>query len=138
MLFNSKGYVYCPICGSLFAPSAYLNSIFTDNPRANYLAHLTMHYRHKHINYYNKWVHYHSYYRDYDKFKIVVNNRAKRNILRKCKKFLKEHKFTVRDFAALQHTDAKTLKLARKVLGKGSFSPKKEDKIVTPRLESFN
>lgn len=134
-LFNSEGLVYCPLCNSFFAPSAYLNSVFIDNPKVNYLAHLTMHYRHRHIRYYNRWVGYHSRYRDYDSFKIEVNNRAKRNILRKCKKFLREHKFTVQDFVRLRHTDQKTLDLAHKILGGTPVYLDKPKKRVT--LDSF-
>lgn len=134
-LFNSEGLFYCPLCKSFFAPSSYLNTIFTDNPKSNWLGQNVMHYRHNHVNYYNRWVYYHSFYRDYETFKTDVNNRAKRNILRKCKDFLKEHKFTANDFAELKNTDQKTLDLAHKLLGGKPVYLGKSKKTVT--LDSF-
>lgn len=90
---------------------------------------MVTHYRHTHIRYYNRWVHYHSRFRDYETFKTTVNNRVKRNILRKCKPFLKQNGFTVQDFEALQGTDDKTLKLAVKILG-GRTTPRPTKEVT--------
>jgi hypothetical protein len=116
MLINNQGEFYCPLCKRFFQGRPYLSTVFSDE-RPLWLSNMVTHYRHNHINYYNRWVHYHSRYRSYESFKAKVNNRAKRNIIKKCKEFLKDHHFTVNDFAALQNTDEKTLKLAGKILG---------------------
>lgn len=113
---NENEAIYCPICKSWCNGSEYLRGVFSD-PKPYWLACMVTHYRHNHIRYYNRWVHYHSRHGRYDWFKAQVNNRIKRNILGKCKKFLREHRFTVQDFALLQNTEQKTLDKAHKILG---------------------
>jgi len=58
-----------------------------------------------------------SAYYSYDDFKYIVNERAKRQILRFCKKFMKHHNFTLDDLLALKGRDEQTIKLYIKYLG---------------------
>lgn len=114
-LLDGKGLVYCPLCDDHFSESEYLQTVFTD-VKSRWLANMVTHYRHEHVNYYNNSVGYVSVYHDYDQFKHLANERAKRQILRKCLTFLKQHTFVPSDFKALQGTDDKTLALAERLL----------------------
>ncbi len=134
MLINDQGAFYCPLCKGWFRRSGYLDTVFSE-PKLLWLSNMVCHYRHEHIMYYNRWVHYYSYHYNYEKFKTNVNNRAKRNIIRKCEDFLRYHRFTPQDFAELQNTDQKTLDLAHKILGGTPVYLDKPKKITT--LDSF-
>lgn len=123
-LIGPLGNVCCPICNSWFPGSFYLSTVFSE-PRQLWLANMVTHYRHEHVSYYDRWVGFQSIFYGYQRFKRLVNNRAKRQILRKCKQFLTDHGFRCEDFAALQGTDQKTLDLAFKILG--------GNRIVIPR-----
>ena len=52
----------------------------------------------------------------YEKEKMVRNERAKRQILRKCQPFLIENNFIFEDFLELKNTDDSTIKLAKQKL----------------------
>lgn len=112
----------CPICGRHFTPSEYLVKVFTDNPKALFIANLVTHYRHKHITSWNKcWGENGNYYRrdwfcDYAKEKQKVNERAKRQIIRKAADTLIKLGITSATFKCLQYTDEKTFALAGKKL----------------------
>jgi len=112
----------CPICGERVNRSDYLEEIFKEVPKVNYLAHIITHYRHHHITSWNKcWGQGGKYYRgnwfgDYDEEKKKVNNRAKRQIIRKGKDVLKRLSIKSSDFQKLENTDSKTLELAVKIL----------------------
>jgi len=108
---------YCPLCDRYYPTSEYLETVFSDR-RAEYVANMVTHYRHHHINYYNDSVEYVSRFHDYDTFKEMVNNRAKRQIIRKTKDYLRENGITSDVFAELQSTDEKTMELAERVLGR--------------------
>ena len=82
--------VYCPICKSFLfnEKSDYLLKI-TKNSYIDYsMLFLVTHYRHNHINYYDRSWKYPKYreknkeYSYYDEFKYIVNSRAKRQIAR--------------------------------------------------------
>jgi hypothetical protein len=113
----------CPICSRKVNNSEYLNEVFMDKPEVNYLAHLVTHYRHDHITSWNKcWGRHGASYRsnwfgDYDLEKCKVNERAKRQIIRKCSRILKMIGIKSEHFMELQNTEPKTLELANKVLG---------------------
>jgi hypothetical protein len=83
---------------------------------------MVTHYRHNHIESWNKcWGRNGSRYRnnwfgDYEEEKIKVNERAKRQILRKGLPILKELDIRPEHFERLQHTEIKTLELAKKLL----------------------
>jgi len=115
------GHVFCPLCNETFEESEYLRTVFGE-VKQRWLANLVTHYRHEHVNYYNNGVGYVAAFHDYDSFKHQANERAKRQILRKCKQFLITHGFTSVDFSALQGTDPKTLELAERLLPKSNTS----------------
>lgn len=112
----------CPICERKAEQSDYLNQIFNDEPEVNYLAHLVTHYRHNHIESWNKcWGRHGGRYRsnwfgDYDDEKKKVNERAKRQIIRKGKNVLNQLGITPEHFERLQNTEEKTMEIARKSL----------------------
>ena len=118
---NNGKLTYCPLCGKYFESSEYLNSIFK-NENSRWLANMVTHYRHTHITSWNKcWGHNGGFYRsgwfkDYDVEKSLVNERAKRQIFRKCKNYLKENNFMKEDLIALQGNADETINLFEKLL----------------------
>ena len=129
----------CPICARKVEQSDYLNQIFKDEPEVNYLAHMVTHYRHNHIESWNKcWGRNGSRYRnnwfgDYEEEKIKVNERAKRQILRKGLPILKELDIRPEHFERLQHTEIKTLELAKKLLNPFDTSRENATKPIKVR-----
>lgn len=123
MYFEHK-FLKCPNCGYRFECSPFLAKIFKTQPKVEFLANLVTHFRHNHLTSWNKcWGRYGGAYRrgwfgNYDEEKTLVNERQKRQILRKCKQFLIEHEFTSEDFTKLQNTTQETIDLAIKILGK--------------------
>lgn len=117
-----ENYVYCPLCDEYFMESDYLNSVFSNKKKASWLANMVTHYRHHHITSWNKcWGKYGSRYRsnwfgDYDEEKKKVNERAKRQIVRKATSFLSYHKICINEFQLLQYNDEATLQLVQKKL----------------------
>jgi len=109
-------YVYCPLCDEYYLTSEYLHTVFEKEPKAEFLANLVTHYRHNHINYYDNSVGYVCRFHDYDTFKRIVNNCAKRQIIRKAKDYLINVGITVEDFCRLQSTDENTVALACRML----------------------
>ena len=120
-IVDDEGF-YCPLCDGVVEKSEYLSTVFKDNPKMEWLANMVTHYRHEHVKYYNNSVGYVSFFHDYDGFKNVVNNRTKRQIIRKCKAFLLANNFTSKQFIELQNTEEKTIALANKILGKDDSS----------------
>ncbi|AFL94902.1 hypothetical protein CL1_0697 [Thermococcus cleftensis] len=132
--FPADGFlVYCPICNSFVEGSPYLRlSVFPDDEYAYWIAALVTHYRHHHIQYYDKTLsnprygeknkEFQTLGEDYDAFKEVVNNRAKRQIIRAILRddFLDEtHKENlIRAVLRLQNNDDKTIELVEKTLAK--------------------
>ena len=112
----------CPLCSRKVEQSDYLNELFSEEPEVNYLAHLVTHYRHNHIASWNRcWGRHGSRYRrnwfgDYDEEKAKVNERAKRQIIRKGKVILNQVGILPEHFARLQNTEPKTMEVARKYL----------------------
>lgn len=112
----------CPICSRKVEQSDYLNQIFEGEPEVNYLAHMVTHYRHNHIESWDRcWGRGGSRYRghwfgDYDLEKKKVNERAKRQIIRKGKDVLNQLGILPEHFERLQNTEEKTMVLARKLL----------------------
>lgn len=123
MYFEHK-FLKCPDCGYRFECSPFLAKIFKTQPKVEFLANLVTHFRHNHLTSWNKcWGRYGGAYRrgwfgNYDEEKTLVNERQKRQILRKCKQFLIKHEFTSEDFTKLQNTTQETIDLAIKILGK--------------------
>ncbi|MFW5886697.1 MAG: hypothetical protein ACOCUL_02965 [Bacteroidota bacterium] len=112
---------YCPICGKYFKTSNHLQEVIK-NKHVRWLANMVTHYRHEHITSWNKcWGrngHYyqHGWFTDYEQEKAKVNERAKRQILRKCKDYMIKNKFKVEHVQQLQNTEPKTLELYAKIL----------------------
>ena len=115
--------ITCPICNEIFMESEYLSEVFKDDTKTKFISNLVTHYRHSHISYWNRcWGRNGDRYRghwfkDYDFEKAKVNNRAKRQIIRKAGSVLKTMGIGPRHFKRLQETDVKTMDLALKVLG---------------------
>ncbi len=116
----------CPICNKYFETSEYLNTYFSDDEHVRWLANMVTHYRHVHVTSWDKtWSsEYGNNYRrgwsarkDYDSMKHDVNERAKRQILKKCKNFMIEKGFVIEHVAKLQGTTKQTLDLYTKILG---------------------
>ena len=113
--------VFCPLCNHSFSESGYLKDAI-DDEKARWLANTVMHYRHNHITSWNKcWGYTGGHYRsgwfgDYELEKRKVNERAKRQIIRKATEYLKYHKITVDHFKMLENNDNQILALAEKKL----------------------
>lgn len=107
---------YCPICNREYKESNYLAEAITDI-KVRWLANMITHYRHDHITSWNKcWAEYGNNYRrgwfgDYEEEKKKVNERAKRQIIRKCFAYLSEHGINADHFQILQNTTPETLEL---------------------------
>lgn len=123
---NGTYTIYCPICKKRFEGSDYLKTVFVDE-QALWLANMVTHYRHTHITSWNKcwgWGGY--YYRqaahfgDYDEEKAIVNERAKRQIARKCKDYVLLNNVNVDVFKSLQNTTKKTIEVVEKVFSRST------------------
>lgn len=114
--------MYCPICNKEIIQSDYLEGIFNDDYPTLWIANLVTHYRHYHITSWNKcWDKYGNRYRgswfgDYDEEKAKVNERAKRQLIRKSYQSLNANGVTVETFLKLQNTTEETIKVAKKYL----------------------
>lgn len=117
-------YQHCPICCEKFETSDYLNNVFKDE-HVRWLANMVTHYRHEHLKSWDKtWSRGNYGWNQlsectYDQEKQKVNERAKRQILRKCKDFMIQNGFTVEHVIQLKNTDSKTIELYQKILGRG-------------------
>ena len=120
-MINKKMF-YCPLCESEHLMSDYLQEVFKKKPKTLWLSNMITHYRHYHIESWNKcWGSGGRHYRrgwfgNYDEEKFKVNERAKRQIIRKAKDYLKFHMIGIQDFALLQGNDVSTVALVNKVL----------------------
>lgn len=112
----------CPICNQKVKESDYLKTIFFGKPEVEWIANLVTHYRHNHITSWNKcWGYGGNRYRsnwfgNYEEEKALVNERAKRQLIRKGFEILKLNGIKSEHFATLQNTTEETLKVARKLL----------------------
>ncbi len=119
--------VRCLLCGAEIG-SAYLDSAIPDD-RVYLLACMVTHYRHHHVKYYNNSVGYVQRHTSvpYEAFKSEVNERAKRQIIRKATANLRALGITAEHFEALQNSEPKTIALARKLLGSAAAEAGSED-----------
>lgn len=111
-----NGFGICPICGNEFKFSSYLNTAIT-NEKTRLVANLITHYRHEHQKSWENQYKYISRFYDentYENAKIEHNNRAKRQILRKCKDWIRVNGITPENFMELKDNDEKTLELINK------------------------
>lgn len=118
----ANGMVYCPLCSAYFRASSYLKDVIK-KPKTLWLANMVTHYRHNHIKSWNRCWDYHSgsYYRgywfgDYHEEKSKINERAKRQIIRKATNYLVFHEIRRIDFEGLEYNDPKTIALIKKKL----------------------
>lgn len=107
----------CPLCKRQINQSEFLASVIEDK-KVLYLANLITHYRHDHISWDRQW----SYMQrkhpmwDYEECKSQVNERAKRQYIRKAYPLFRSMGITAGHFAQLMNTDDKTLGVANKFL----------------------
>lgn len=118
----NNGTVFCPICGDYFPASDHLASVISD-PGTLWLANMVTHYRHTHIRSWKRcWDHYSGnryrsgWFGDYDEEKQLVNERAKRQIIRKCDFFMTHHSIGIKQLEGLEYNDPKTIELEAKRL----------------------
>jgi len=110
----------CPICHWQIEQSEYLKEIFENDQATLWLANLVTHYRHNHITSWNKcWGPRGNYYRrdwfdDYDMEKAKVNERAKRQLVRKGHLILFQNGVNAETFENLENTTQETLDLVGK------------------------
>lgn len=124
---------YCPLCKDFVDGSVYLlTEAFPDDYYAYWIANLVKHYRHEHIRYYDLTLSNPRYARknmewrrlgeSYEEFKKIVNNRAKRQIMRgvyRDENLTRDAKVRlIRAVFKLQHNDEKTEDLAKRLLRK--------------------
>lgn len=126
--FENEFFMKCPLCNSLIQNSLYLANNFEHKPFAYWSACLVTHYRHNHINYYDaSWKN--PYYADknreytamsHDNYRTLVNNRAKRQLMRGIVKNttfdIETKKHLIEGFKELQYNDEKTNTLLEKKL----------------------
>lgn len=129
-LFNQEGKLpelfkeggcYCPICDKYFPISLYLANQIKDK-QVLWFANMVMHYRHTHIAYWNRcWgrggVQYRrGWFENYKQEKIKVNEKVKRQILRKCFKFMLAHKMGMSTIKGIIYNSEYTLQVAEMIL----------------------
>lgn len=127
---TSQLYMLCPLCGAHITHSYYLRKVFERDNFAYWAACLVTHYRHNHIKYYDRTWRSSSYssknpaykHLGYEEFKKLVNNRAKRQIIRGIVKHAKfpprEKRFLIDGFSRLQFNDAMTTVLIQNSIKK--------------------
>lgn len=118
---------FCPICSEYFIASKYLCETFEER-NVLWFANMVTHYRHEHINFWNKCWSYngHNYrkkwFGDYEEEKRKVNERCKRQIIRYCHHYMKYYSVSINDIMKLNNTEDKTIQIAKKYLYSGNES----------------
>ncbi|WP_339789218.1 hypothetical protein [uncultured Imperialibacter sp.] len=118
---ESDRFLYCPISLHRIQQSEYLSTIF-DDPKTLWLANLITHYRHNHISSWNKcWGWNGNYYRqnwfgDYDDEKKIVNERAKRELVRNGHLIFRYMEVTKDHWCNMRDTSPETIKVIDKLL----------------------
>lgn len=126
---------YCPMCNRYFESSDYLNKLF-ENENTKWVSNMVTHYRHNHLTSWNKcWERNGRYYRkgwfkDYETEKAKINERAKRQIIRKCKDFMIANDFNLQELMALKGNTKETLLLFDKLITN-------QPKTTTPQGGSY-
>ncbi|GEM_PF-2887745 len=112
----------CPLCGYEPEWSYYLYKVFKNDIYSQVAANLVTHYRHVHIKYYDRAWQSKAYRKkipmyDYDGQKELVNNRAKRQMIRALVKKKPENwREIIRGFRNLKYNDAKTQELLQSMI----------------------
>jgi len=133
---SNKRLAYCPICHKQFPTSDYLQTVFSDDIGAEWFANMITHYRHQHRAY-DKWIRYVSQRKGvpYEDQKATINEQAKRQIMRKCKNYMRENNIGAAQVLQMQNNSKQTLALLMKV-----FSDDKETimRSIPPICKSFD
>lgn len=122
--------VWCPGCKKAVSHNGYLRVLFRDDRPAMHAAMLVTHYRHEHVASHDRAWSNRRYAKaipgyDYDIYKMNVNNRAKRQLIRAIQKHVIAGTYSdtaqpwqelVRAFGNLRDTDSMTDELIEKVL----------------------
>ena len=113
---------FCPLCGKRFETSEYLGQVFKGKDKALWLANMVTHYRHSHITSWNKcwgwggWAYRQAaHFGEYDTEKSIVNERAKRQIARKCPQYIVNNGITHEVYSELQGSTGETLSVVDKI-----------------------
>ena len=115
-----KKMIYCPICNKNFKSSSYLVNVFGQNPNTLWFANMVTHYRHEHIKSWDRCWGYggnsyrRGWFKNYDTEKRKVNERAKRQIIRKCENFMLSKDFVADDLLVLNENSKETKDLILK------------------------
>lgn len=112
--------IYCPMCDKYFDGSTYLCEQIKDD-KVLWIANMVMHYRHNHTKYDNTWSArgYGSKNLTEDTYnteKGKYNERAKRQIIRKCKDYMNYFSIGIKHIILLEKNDQKTMEIAKKFL----------------------
>jgi len=113
--------IFCPLCAKYFDASDYLIKNIKDD-KVLWLANMVTHYRHAHISSWNKcWGRNGGAYRqkwfgEYEDEKKKVNERAKRQIIRKCQRYMNASGINYDHVEKLQANSSETLQFAKKLL----------------------
>jgi hypothetical protein len=118
---EENDHIYCPICNNYVKGSSYLKDTFGNHPNTLWMANMITHYRHSHTSWNKRYDgtykgHKYSLEDNYDEEKSLYNERAKRQIIRKCKIFMNHHNIRPEDLFRLKGDDPETVKLANKLL----------------------
>jgi len=126
----------CPLCAERLPRSEHLRGVFAQDPYAEWAANLVTHYRHEHVGYYDRALHSAAYRAamgprtedefSYDAFKVQVNNRAKRQLIRgilAASMPLREKYALIGGFRKLQGNDTETDALVTVALSRRGMRP---------------
>lgn len=130
-VIDPPGKIYSPFLQDFIKGSDYLRGVFEHNYFAYWFASLVTNYRHNHIKSYDaawrnkKYAEDNETYqkaRSHQDFRIMTNNRAKRQIMRAIMRDRNITRFgavkLIRAVINLQHNDDETLELANRCLAK--------------------
>jgi hypothetical protein len=125
--------IWCPQCDKTFSYTGYLRGAFVGDRAGLHAAVLVTHYRHDHVRSHDRACR-NPYYRnsipnyDYDEYKLNVNNRAKRQLIRAIAKRDKQGNYPetapikpyefIKAFGRLKETDKRTEELITSVMAK--------------------
>lgn len=121
-MFKAAG-VYCPICKSYFNLSFFLHNEIKDK-KTLWFANMVMHYRHSHIEYWDKVAgrggvfHRRTNNKVYHQEKIRVNEKSKRQIMRKCQDYMIACGMNMDTIKGLIYNSEYTLQIAELILVK--------------------
>ena len=123
----SNGHFYCPLCEKYVARNPRV-SRSNLQPEVGWLPNMVVHYRHNHSTYYDRIARKIRTERGHRNFRHLVNERIRRQIIRKCWRFMRHHGIGAEHFEKLPGVGRKTIALARKKLSDSSVRRGKKGK----------